>query len=75
MLTTAPHQLGAYELVEEIGRGGMGVVYKALRPRSMVKTLAIIKRKDSGALAETLYRFAVGSFRGVRPAGASRSGK
>lgn len=35
-----------------------GVVYKSLRPKQMVKTLAIVKKKGAADLAESLFKFA-----------------
>jgi tetratricopeptide (TPR) repeat protein len=50
-------QLGSYDLLEQIGRGGMGVVYRA-RERNLDRTVAI-KRIRGGALADddTVQRF------------------
>lgn len=36
-----------------------GVVYKPLQPANIVKTLAIVKKKGRGDLAESFYRFTV----------------
>ena len=55
--TVLPAQLGEYELIEEIGRGGMGVVYRATQ-KTLSRTVAIkmLLRRDLASAAD-LSRF------------------
>ena len=55
--TMAPQILGDYELLEEIGRGGQGVVYRA-RQKSLNRTVALkVVRTDPSTTRVHLKRF------------------
>lgn len=47
-----PESFGDYELIEELGRGGMGVVYKA-KQRSLNRLVAIKMMRDARLSSET----------------------
>ena len=50
-------RMGAYEIVEEIGRGGMGTVYLARRHDDFEKQVAIKRVRTGTSDLETLRRF------------------
>jgi formylglycine-generating enzyme required for sulfatase activity len=57
----APRQIGPYQIVEELGRGGMGVVYRAFDPaigRPLAIKLLHMPHLSPEALAEMRQRFA-----------------
>ena len=56
---SAPAQLGRYRIVSELGRGAMGVVYRAMDPQldRIVAVKTIRMSSDSEEMAEYLVRF------------------
>ena len=54
---TSPRTLGPYQVIEEIGRGGMGVVYKAFHPQ-LKRTVALkVLIAGEDASEEAIARF------------------
>jgi formylglycine-generating enzyme required for sulfatase activity len=56
-----PRQIGPYQIVEELGRGGMGVVYRAFDPaigRPLAIKLLNMPHLAADAMAEMRQRFA-----------------
>lgn len=50
-----------------------GVVYKPVRPPNLVKTMAIIKKKHSGAVVDSFLRFTLDNFKPARKASQARA--
>jgi serine/threonine protein kinase/formylglycine-generating enzyme required for sulfatase activity len=53
-----PHRLGAFEIMETIGEGGMGVVYLARQSRPVQRLVALKVIRSEMASAENIARFA-----------------
>lgn len=66
-LPTRPDQLGRYEILAEIGRGSMGVVYKARDP--IIDRIVAIKIINAGLVARGAGGFEERFFREARSAG------
>ncbi|MCH9651569.1 MAG: serine/threonine-protein kinase [Deltaproteobacteria bacterium] len=52
----APQQLGPYRVLEEIGRGGMGVVYRGIRDDEAFRREVAIKVLSSGGMSPDARR-------------------
>ena len=52
---TSPRQVGNYELLEELGRGGMGVVFRA-RHRALEHEVAVKLLRDAALASEADHR-------------------
>ncbi len=55
--TRPPERIGSFEIVEELGRGGMGVVYRARQGEPLPRTVAIKVVKAEAATPQVLARF------------------
>src|SRR6478672_3373772 len=52
----AGHRIGAYRLVEEVGRGGMGTVYRAVRDDDEFQMVVAIKIVSRGMDTDMVLR-------------------
>lgn len=53
----APEHIGAFDVVEEVGRGGMGIIYRAVQRTPIVREVAIKLVKVGMDTREMLARF------------------
>ena len=60
-------RIGAYELVERIGEGGMGTVYRAEQSSPVRRTVALKVVKLGMDTAEVITRFQARSWQVVSP--------
>lgn len=51
-----PRRVGAYRLIEEIDRGGMGIVYRAERADDQYRQVVALKAMKQGAASAEQYR-------------------
>jgi non-specific serine/threonine protein kinase/serine/threonine-protein kinase len=56
-LDAVPERIGPYRLIEKVGEGGMGVVYRAEQDRPVHRTVAVKLLRPGGELAEWRARF------------------
>ncbi len=54
--TEMPERIGPYRLIEEIGRGGMSVVYRAIRDDQVFDRDVAIKRVAAGVMSAEAHR-------------------